>query len=128
MKKPFSLNKNERLKSKKTIDTLFQNGKAYFVFPFTIKYNFPEEPNREALQFGVSVPKRFFKKAVIRNKIKRRFREAYRIQKNILKEKLIAQNKQIAIMFIYTHQEIISYQEIENAVKKILEKMIIDLN
>jgi len=69
MNKPFSLSKTERLKSKKTIDTLFQIGEAFFVFPYKVIFRIAPTTLVEAsdqgapLVMGISVPKRIFKRA-----------------------------------------------------------------
>jgi ribonuclease P protein component len=69
MNKPFSLSKTERLKSKKTIDTLFRTGEAFFVFPYKVIFRIAPATLVEAsdqgapLVMGISVPKRIFKRA-----------------------------------------------------------------
>ena len=96
MTKPFSLSKNERLKSKKDIDTLFLTGKAFFVFPFKIIFlQHKVEVSNAPLLFGITVSKRYFKKAVDRNKIKRLSREIYRVHKVELKNLLTQQQQQL---------------------------------
>lgn len=64
------------------------------------------------------VPKRQFKKAHDRNKLKRRMREAYRLNKNALYEKLNAENKKVIIAFIYVGKKTEEYSLIEKAIKK----------
>jgi ribonuclease P protein component len=127
MSGPFTLGKHERLKSKKDIDTLFLAGKAFFVFPYKIVYQLKSGlPESSPLQFGVTVPKRNFKRAVDRNNIKRLTRELYRIQKVQLKEHLMNQQLVLQVMFIYTHNAKLSHAElllpIEEALKR-LEKL-----
>ena len=128
MTKPFSLSKHERLKSKKDIDTLFLNGKAFFVFPFKLFYLLSEnESSTEALRFGVSVPKRLFKRAVERNKIKRRVRELYRMVKPGLFEHITVNGKILHVMFVYTHKEIMPTADLgpvmSEAIKKLKDKI-----
>ncbi|HMN33247.1 MAG: ribonuclease P protein component [Chitinophagaceae bacterium] len=128
MTKPFSFTQHERLKSKKQIDTLFQTGKAYFYFPFIIKYSLESNAIEHGIRFGISVPKRHFKKATIRNKLKRQSREAFRLQKNSLKTTLIKQGMQLSLMFIYTHNQACSYLEISKAIENCLAKIENELN
>lgn len=72
MTKTFSLSKQERLKSKKDIDTLFQTGEAFFIFPFKVIYRFVEAlPEDVALKVMVSIPKRLHKRANKRNRLRR---------------------------------------------------------
>lgn len=126
MNKPFSLSKNERLKSKKDIDTLFLTGKAFFFFFFSVKYILFEElinPN-EALKLVASVPKRKFKRANKRNTIRRRLKESYRINKVVLKELLIDKNKSLHLLITYNANEEMPYQEMNEKMKKVLQILI----
>lgn len=72
------------------------------------------------IQFSVSVPKRKFPKAVHRTKIKRLVREAYRLNKSKLYRRIQDQEHQMAIMIIYVGKEIMTYAEIELAMKQLL--------
>lgn len=74
-------------------------------------------------QVGVSVSSKIFKKAVDRNLIKRRMRESYRLNKSELLDFMKAENVSFYGMFIYIAKEVISYQEIENGISKIIQKM-----
>jgi len=67
------------------------------------------------LQMGVSVGKRHFKRAVDRNLLKRRIREAYRKQKHDVKETLTALGISMDIFFVYSNARISDYAEIETA-------------
>jgi ribonuclease P protein component len=115
----FSLKKEERLCSRIQIEKLFSAGASFLVYPLKVVYseiNFPE-PFPAKAAFAVS--KKLFKKAVRRNLIKRRMREAYRLNKHLLNsEKLSSQN---AIMFIYVSKEILDFHSIEKAMKKSLQ-------
>ena len=123
MKKPFSLSKNERLKSKKNIDTLFLNGKAFFVFPYSVKYLIFDEliNQEEALKLVASVPKRKFKRANKRNTIRRRLKESYRINKVELKQLLINKIKSMHLLITYNASEELPYQEMNEKMKKVLQ-------
>lgn len=120
MAKEFTLGKSERLKSRKAIDQLFKNGKRFTIHPFRIFYNLSAE---DGLQMGVGASTRNFKKAVDRNKIKRLTREAWRIQKNILKEKLQPAQKGLHIFFIYTEKQIPEYKQVFESVTMVLQKL-----
>jgi ribonuclease P protein component len=123
MNKPFSLSKNERLKSKKNIDTLFLNGKAFFVFPYSVKYLIFDEliKPEEALKLVASVPKRKFKRANKRNTIRRRLKESYRINKVELKQLLMDKNKSMHLLITYNANEELPYQEMNENMKKVLQ-------
>ena len=102
----YTLKAKERLKRSKLIDELFSKG-SYFNIPFfRVQYQFRSLPFDAALQIGVSVSKRNFKKAVSRNRIKRLLREAVRLQKKELSETLTQNKQQLAVFFIYTGKEI----------------------
>lgn len=124
MKKPFSLSKQERLKSQKDIDTLFQSGKAFFIFPYRVCYHLSSSKETAApLQFGISVPKRNFKRSVDRNLIKRLSRETYRVQKNELLLMLTTRNQSLKMMWIYMHKEKLSHAELYPSVSLILQRL-----
>lgn len=83
----FTLGKKERLKSKKLIEQLYAEGKSIKVFPFRMVFLQVQHTSDFPCQVGFSVPKRNFKLAVSRNRIKRLMRETYRLQKNIVYDK-----------------------------------------
>lgn len=110
--------KSERLCSKKLIKELFSRGSSFYIYPFKVFYHLNKSFN-DSNQVLFSVPKRNFKKAVDRNLIKRRMREAYRLNKRTLnnsKPKLIA--------YIYTSKEILDYHQIEKKLKDSLERLL----
>lgn len=109
--------KAERLCSKVLIDKLIEKGNTFQCFPFKMIWLEIQEGIAPA-QIVISVPKRNFKRAVDRNKLKRRIREAYRKNKTILYEQL--NNKKILLMLVYTAKIITDHKEIE-------EKLILGL-
>ncbi len=122
MEKQFTLGINERLKSRKQIELLFSEGKKFSMTPFRVHYLFTGSSN-PPLQFGVGVSNKNFKKAVDRNKIKRRVKEAYRLQKISLQQKLKEKKYQLSMFIIYTGKEIPEYREVVAQLNKILEKL-----
>ena len=125
MSKQFTLGKNERLKSRKQIEQLFAEGKSFVVKPFRVYYvvNCQLSMVNGSLQFGVGVSNRNFKKAVDRNRIKRLTREAWRLQKNELKERLKRINKQLNVFFIYTGKELPDFATVKDKVAVALKKL-----
>lgn len=117
----FSFHKNERLCSKKVIDKLFTEGKTVFVYPLKIVYLETQLPLKNKVQAGFSVGKRNFKKAVQRNLIKRRMREAYRLNKQKLYDE--TGENHLAVFFIYTGKTISEYKQVETAVQKAIKKL-----
>lgn len=120
MSKRFTLNKQQRLKSRKAIDQLFSEGKRFSVNPFRVFYFFAEGA---ALQFGVGVSAKNFKKAPDRNRIKRVTREAWRLQKNTLEELLQEQRKLLSVFLVYTGKELPEYKEVFSKLTVILKKL-----
>lgn len=111
------LHKNERLHSKKLIKELFDKGSSFFLYPFKVmvlEINF-DDPETNQVLFSVS--KKKLKKAVDRNLIKRRMREAYRLNKQFLGEMSLGQK---IFGLIYVSSELVTYQVIETKIKKIL--------
>jgi ribonuclease P protein component len=131
MAKQFTLAKNERLKSRKQIEQLFSEGKKFAVSPFRIFYLFNTQPETDNIQsplcFGVGVSAKNFKKAVDRNRIKRLMREAWRLQKKELKEKLKSSNRQLNIFFIYTGKELPDYNIVFNKTGTVIKKIIAEI-
>ncbi len=124
----YTLGKTERLKSRKQIEHLFKEGKTFSVSPLRIYYSFDTDLKKEdstsSLQFGVGVSTRNFKKAVDRNRIKRLLREAYRLQKNELKEKVMLRKIQLNLFIIYTGRDLPAYELIFEKVTVALQKVI----
>ena len=117
----FSFPKKEKLKSQKLIDLLFEEGKTMSVYPLRLIYLRTNLPEGVKFQVGVAVPKKKFKSAVKRNRIKRLLREAYRLNKD-----LIFNNSEgeFAFLFLYLGKEMPSYSEVEKGMKKMLQKFI----
>lgn len=111
--------KHEKLKSKTTIDLLFSEGKSVSKYPLRLVYAPITLEEGEQLKFGVSVSKKYFKKAVDRNYFKRVLRETYRLNKQLLLEQM---DKPYAIMFFYQTKERLSYSEINEKTIRLFEK------
>lgn len=124
-KADFSFHKAERLCSKKIMDKLFTEGKTIFVFPVKIVYLETSLLSKFPVQAAFTVGKRNFKRAVQRNLIKRRMREAYRLNKQQFYAEI--GEKQVAVFFIYTGKTISEYKQIESSVKKGLKKLLSEL-
>ncbi|MTI38100.1 ribonuclease P protein component [Fulvivirga lutimaris] len=113
----FSFKKTERLNKKIWIKELFEKGSSFYLYPFKVLL-LPHPDNSETNQILVSVSKRNFKKAVDRNKIKRRIRESYRLKRNSYS----SSNKYL-IAYLYTSKEIMPFNEIQESMTKILDKI-----
>lgn len=110
--------KTEKLKSSKTIESLFSEGKTYSKYPLKIFF-LPKE-NLESNLAAFAVPKRNFKSAVDRNRVKRQLRETYRLNKQILEE---TNEKKFLMLFLYLGKVKPQYADLEKAMLKLLNKL-----
>lgn len=113
--------KHEKLKSKTTIDLLFSEGKSVSKYPLRLVYAPISLEDGEKIKMGVSVSKKYFKKAVDRNYFKRVLRETYRLNKELL---LDTMDKPYAFMFFYQTKDRLTYQEINEKTIQLFEKFI----
>ena len=111
----------EKLKSKKSIELLFSEGKSVSKYPLRLVYADNIIEKEELIKFGVSVSKKYFKKAVDRNRLKRILRECYRLNKHLLVDSI---QKPMSLMFFYQSKEVLSYQEINEKTILLFEKFI----
>jgi len=112
-----TLGKEERLKSKKLIEKLYEHGNSIKVFPLRMVYLQTSHTSAFPAQVGVSVAKRNFKKAPDRNRLKRVMRESYRLQKEIVYDNL---QDPYVFMISYLGKEEKEYQEIFSKMNKLL--------
>lgn len=124
-----TFSRNERLKSRKLISRLFKEGHSYVAYPLRVVWLPVNEAEQQLTGFGdtrvqlaISVPKRSFKTAVARNLLKRRIREAYRLNKQDWYEKLAMANQHLALMLVYIAKEELAFGEIESGIKKMVKK------
>jgi ribonuclease P protein component len=117
----FSFRKEERLKSRKAIEQLFNKGNSFHVYPLRLVWcESNEKRGSFPVQFSLSVSKKAFKSAVIRNRIKRKVREAWRLNKPKLYMDIGISDRQFDFMIIYTSREELTSLEIHNRMRKII--------
>jgi ribonuclease P protein component len=121
----FSYPKGERLKSKITIGLLFSEGKSVSKYPLRLVYHSGSLGDTQQLKVGVSVSKKYFKKAVDRNYFKRLLRESYRLNQHLLKEQL---SQPFAIMLFYQSKDRLSFEEINAKTIQLFEKLLTQIN
>jgi ribonuclease P protein component len=115
--------KNERISIQKEIDLLFNEGASFGVYPLHIVYVEKKPVSGLPASILISVPKKRFKKAVSRNRIKRLIRESYRLNKKEFWEFLCTKDKGLLIAFIYVGNELCEYKKIEASLIKALNEL-----
>lgn len=113
-----TLSKNERIYKNKHVDQLFASKESFIAYPLRIVYRKREKNEEPDVAMLVSVPKRRFKRAVKRNRIKRLVREAFRLNKQLFVD--ITNNYSIGldIAFLCVTDELPTFKDIENAIFK----------
>jgi len=99
---------------------LFESGESGFVFPFRYVW-FAEPDTEQSVEVLFSVPKKFHKRANRRNLLRRRTKEAYRLQKQILHD---GRPVNLDLALIYSSKEALPYKTVANAVRRILESVV----
>ena len=116
------LPKNEKLCSRTAIDRLFAEGSSFIVYPIRVVYRIDDSESAPP-RFFINIPKRNFKRAVKRVYLRRRIREAYRLNKQILTEPLSRQSRTAHLAFLYLDKNLNDFHFIEKKVVEILERL-----
>jgi ribonuclease P protein component len=120
----YTFKKEERLCNKRLIDELFHNGSSFLCYPFKAQWLLLDEAATVPVQVLISVSKKRYKRAVDRNLVKRRIREAYRLNKQQhLLDVLIGTNKNIVFSVGYIGKEIEPYTLMEKKMLKLLKQL-----
>lgn len=121
----FQFKKNEKLKSRKRIAGLFEGGQSFAKYPLRVVWAGVEQREGDAaVQFGVSVAKKKFPRAVHRNRIRRLVREAWRLHKHRLIEASSGKQQALAVMMLYTGTEELPFIEVEAAMKELIHRLL----
>ena len=121
----FTFPKKEKLKSKKVIEKLFEEGKSVSCYPIKLLYLNTSLPAEVKIQAGVVVPKKNFKSAVKRNRIKRLLREGYRLNKPLIFNNI---EGNYALLFLYLDKKLPQYAHIESTMVALMQKFIKQIN
>jgi len=118
--------KSERLKSQVLIDKLFSEGKSFSLPPFRVIYQMVDLQMEFPAQVLISVPRKNIKSAVIRNLVRRRIREIYRLNKQKFYNELSDLNRKCLFALIYTGKEVMKSSDFEPKIILILQRLIRD--
>jgi ribonuclease P protein component len=123
MNHPHSFSKAEHLCGEKRIGRLFSQGEAFIAYPLRVVFLIEPKNDLAPASVMVSVPKKRFKRAVKRNLLKRRMREAYRLNKQALSELLLEKELQIHVAFNYVSDDVLEFAQIEKKMKVALQRL-----
>ena len=112
--------KSERLCSKKDIQSLFEQGKSFGVYPFRLIWLRYDEETISPARIVVSIPKKRFKRAVKRNLLRRRIKESYRLRKGGFYKELDHLNTKVNFVVIYTGDTVLNYHELDRKISSLL--------
>ena len=115
----FKYSKKDKLKSKKHIEQLFNEGKSVTVYPLKLIYLKTEFEDNSIIKTGVSVSKRLHKSAVSRNRIKRLLREVYRLNKPLF---FSNSTSNYAFMILYLSKDGTTFDKLNTSMKLLLKK------
>lgn len=119
---PLTFKKKERLCLKKQVGQLFEAGKALMAYPARVQYLLVDAVDDAPAKILFSVPKKRFKRAVKRNLIRRKMREAWRLHKHLLYPN-VPEGKQLLIALIYLDKEVLPYQSVLKGTLKAIDKL-----
>ncbi|WP_432714704.1 ribonuclease P protein component [Pedobacter sp.] len=121
--------KEERLCSRKSLDLLFKNGSSFLLYPFRISYLYAPESLAVPVQVVINVPKKRYKRAVDRNLLKRRTREAYRLHKQEHLYELLKPTDQVLLLSIqYIGKQKYEFDFMEKKMLNVFKKLAVNLS
>jgi ribonuclease P protein component len=123
----FQFPKKQKLCGEKVIERLFANGKSISEKPFRAIWNFEKNNDQVCVKSLIVVSKKRLKLAVERNVVKRRIKEAYRLQKKKLECFLESTSQQLNLAIIYQEEEILDYKTLEEKINLLLSRLIKEL-
>ena len=115
----YRLPKSERLYAEKLIKELFSEGSSFFLYPFKVLFYVKGESEKGTVQVLFSVSKKKIKKANQRNLVRRRIKEAYRLNKSLL----TLDSKDISVGLIYVASDLMEFSDLQSKIIPILKKL-----
>ena len=120
----FNFDKRYKLCSRKLIDEVYTNGQLIKSYPFVVRVKGTKLPDNSTFQIVISAPKRSFRKAYQRNRIRRMCKEAIRTNKNIIESFLAETNQQLALFLIFTGKEEIPLEVLNKKTEKLFHSIV----
>ena len=118
--------KEERLCSRRLIDRLYAEGHRLMAFPYSVQWRL--EPLPVPCQVMIVAPKRKFRHAVDRNRVKRLTRECWRVRKQMLYQHLEERGIGITLALVYVHNEIFDHEHLGRKMDKLVEALVADID
>ena len=119
-----TFSKKERICSKLTIERVLDKKQKVFVYPYKCFYDFtPASDEADVSRILISVPKRSFKHAVDRNRLKRHTREAYRLNHRQEFDSQLPDGIRADLMFYYVGHDLLPYNLIESKIIEVLRRL-----
>lgn len=123
----FTFKKEERLCSRQLIDRLYNEGHRLMAFPYSVQWmvvnDSPHASNPSLCQVLIVAPKRKFRHAVDRNRLRRLTRECYRLRKHSLYSFLEEKGISLIFSMVYIHNEIMTYEQLGHKMDKLLASL-----
>lgn len=119
----YSFPKPHRLSGRTVIEKLFDSGEGGFAYPLRYRFLATEADGQGGVSVLVTVSKKYHKRAVKRNLLKRRIREAFRTSAADLRATAEGKGMRIDIALMYSTKEVLEFQKINDAVGKILAQI-----
>jgi ribonuclease P protein component len=121
--KLFKFSKKERICKRNDFQLLSSQATSFYSYPFRCLY-LVRPANSFIVKVGISVPKKNFKLAIRRNRIKRMIRETYRLNKTTLYTTFENHAMELLIFLIYTEKKEIPYDILYKQFNLLLNKLI----
>jgi ribonuclease P protein component len=119
------LRKRDKLKSSLEIEAIYHENKFVVSFPLKCYYSLSDKKEQKnELRVAFAVPKKNFKRAVDRNMLKRRMREAYRLHFRTFFETFMKQgDKKLALFFIYVGKDLMDFERIAESLLVVFRRL-----
>ena len=119
----FEFSKKQKLCNETAIKEMFSNGESFVIPPIRLIWKEEVDSDSVAIKSIIVVPKKQLKLATDRNIVRRRMKEAYRLNKAEIEHFLVNKNRQLNVAIVYQNEKILSYKVIEEKIKLILGRL-----